>query len=136
MGSSSDALPSAMAGPRRSCILVVEDEILIRLVISDELRDAGHEVIEAVDGDEALAILKTGVRVDLIVSDVRMPGSLDGMGLLAIVRATIPGLPVIITSGHMDADSATAGGAACFVAKPYSLASIGSAVRDELARIA
>lgn len=62
---------------------MVEDEFLIRVWASDELRDAGYDVIEAFNADEALTVLKSHVRVDLIISDVRMPGSFDGMGLLA-----------------------------------------------------
>jgi len=84
----------------RKCILVVEDEFLIRFMLSDELRDAGYQVIEACDATEAVAVLKT-VQPDLIISDVRMPGPLDGMGLLALVRETTPALPVIIISGHL-----------------------------------
>ena len=82
--------------PKRRCILVVEDEFLIRCMLSDELRDVGYQVIEACDASEALSVLKT-VQPDLIISDVRMPGPLDGLGLLALVRETMPTLPVIIT---------------------------------------
>jgi DNA-binding NtrC family response regulator len=120
----------------RCCILVVEDELLIRLILSDELRDANYDVIEACNADEALAVLKSLVRVDLIISDVRMPGPLDGMGLLAIVRETLPALPVIITSGHLDPSLAKADGATQFLAKPYSMGSIVTAVQDELAKAA
>jgi CheY-like chemotaxis protein len=102
-----------------TCILLVEDELLIRLLIADELRDAGHHVIEACDADEAVIILET-IQPDLIISDVRMPGSMDGMGLLALVRQTLPGLPVVITSGHLDPAQAREHGATLFVSKPYS----------------
>lgn len=136
MGLNSPALPSVISAPHCRRVLVVEDEMLIRFAVSDELRAAGYDVIEAFNGDEALAILRTGVRIDLIVSDVRMPGSLDGMGLLAIVREDFPGVPVIIASGHLDPAVASAGGACHFVAKPYSLHMIKSAVQTELARIA
>jgi DNA-binding NtrC family response regulator len=78
-------------------------------------------VIEAASGDEAVAILKSGVRVDLVLSDVRMPGSVDGLALLAFVREHFPKTPVIITSGHLPPDLALADGAAHFLAKPYQL---------------
>lgn len=107
----------------RKCILVVEDELLIRLMLSDELRDLGHHVIEACDAAEALAILET-VGPDLIVSDVRMPGSPDGMGLLALVRDAHPTLPVIITSGHLHPTQAFAEGATRFLAKPYKMEAV------------
>ena len=103
---------------RRTCILLVEDEVLIRLMLADELRDAGHQVIEASDADEALVILEA-TQPDLIISDVRMPGSIDGLGLLAHVRTSLPVLPVIITSAHLDPAHAHSQGANLFVPKPY-----------------
>jgi len=118
--------------PTRSNILLVEDELLIRMMIGDKLRDEGFDVIEAVNADEALAILKSPVRVDLLISDVRMPGSIDGLGLLATTRADLPNLPVIITSGHLEPRLALADGATRFVAKPFSLEAIVEAVRAEL----
>lgn len=121
------------AGDRKR-ILVVEDELLIRLLVSDELRNAGFEVIEAVDADEALTVLKSLVPIDIVISDVRMPGSIDGLGLLAVVRESFPNLPVIITSGHLDSRLATADGAARFLAKPYGMNAVVDAVRMELAK--
>jgi DNA-binding NtrC family response regulator len=115
---------------------VVEDELLIRTMVSDELRDAGYDVVEAFNADEALLLLKSPLRVDLIISDVRMPGSLDGMGLLAAVRETQPKLPVIITSGHQDPGAAIAEGATYFLAKPYSIWTIMNAVHRELGDLA
>lgn len=116
----------------RTCILLVEDELLIRLMLADELRDAGHHVIEACDADEAVIILQT-VTPDLIISDVRMPGSMDGMGLLALVRMSLPELPIIITSGHLEPSQATAHGATSFVAKPYRWGVVLSAAQEVLA---
>jgi len=117
----------------RNCILVVEDEILIRMMVSDELRDAGFHVIEACDADEALTILRSVVP-DLIVSDIRMPGSLDGLGLLAAVRESFPMLPVIITSSHLPSAAPVCDSATQFVAKPYRPEGIIKAVRGELAK--
>jgi DNA-binding NtrC family response regulator len=125
------ASPGGPAFAATSCILVVEDELLIRLMLSDELRDAGFQVIEAANAAEALTILKT-VGPDLIVSDVRMPGYPDGMGLLALVRETHPTLPVIITSGHLQSNQAFAEGATRFVRKPYTMESVVEVVRKLL----
>lgn len=113
------------------CILVVEDEFFIRMLLADELRDAGYQVIEACTADEALEVLRA-VTPDAIISDVRMPGSIDGMGLLAAVRETSPELPMIIMSAHEQPEEALAAGANKFVAKPFSLGSIVEAVRHEL----
>jgi DNA-binding response OmpR family regulator len=80
-------------------ILVVEDEILVRTVIAAYLRDCGFGVIEAGDADEAVRVLEAGIRVDIVFSDVNMPGSLDGFGLAQWLRRERPGLKIILTSG-------------------------------------
>jgi CheY-like chemotaxis protein len=92
-------------------------------MVSDELREAGHHVIEACDADEALIILQT-TKPDLIISDVKMPGSMDGIGLLAFVKGSFPELPVIITSGHSCPEEAKAHGASLFVRKPYTFGAV------------
>ncbi len=129
----SSASPQGASLAARNRVLVVEDELLIRIMLSDGLRDVGFHVIEACNADEALAVLATAAP-DLIISDVRMPGSLDGMGLLAVVRETLPMLPVIITSAHLQPTLAIADGATQFVAKPYSLELVIVAVQAELAK--
>ena len=73
----------------RHRILLVEDEVLVRMVIAEELRDAGYTVIEANSADEALDLLRHGeVDVQVIFSDVRMPGTIDGAMLARIVRSS------------------------------------------------
>jgi CheY-like chemotaxis protein len=79
-------------------VLVVEDEVLVRLMICDELRERGFRVIEAVSADEAAALLQTSTRVDLIISDIKMPGRLDGLALARHVEAHHAGLPMILAS--------------------------------------
>jgi len=116
-------------GPR---VLVVEDEFLIRTLVADYLRDAGFVVIEAFNGDEAIALLSADAAVDLVFTDVRMPGGVDGMALLAYIRGRRPDLPVVVTSGHLDPAIASSGGAAAFVAKPFELDRVGEALRAAL----
>lgn len=115
----------------RKCVIVVEDEFLIRAMLSDELRNVGYLVIEACDAHEALSVLKT-ITPDLIISDVRMPGPMDGLGLLEQVRKTMPTLPVIIISGHLHPAQALVEGATQFVAKPYLLEAVVLAVQEAL----
>ncbi|HZV84808.1 MAG TPA: response regulator [Brevundimonas sp.] len=114
------------------CILVVEDEVLIRWMVSETLRDAGYAVIEAVNGDEALAIIAGEVRVDLVFSDVKMPGPVNGLALLGVIKTSSPDLPVIITSGHCDPALALAGGAADFVRKPYDMETVTALITARL----
>jgi len=83
--------------------LVAEDEVFIRIVIADFLRDAGYQVIEARNADDAIAIFRSGTIVDLLFTDVRMPGSMDGCDLARLVRTEWPAIPVIITSGYSSA---------------------------------
>ena len=107
----------------RRPILVVEDEVLIRLVIADYLRDCGYKVHEAVSGEEAIAILQAPeVSIDVVFSDVEMPGSMDGFALARWVRANKPGMEIILTSGiERSADiAATLCEAGPLMKKPYS----------------
>ena len=83
---------SLEGGQERSkhSILVVEDELLLRLDLSSQLRMAGFDVIEADTGDEALRVLANEIDVELVLTDIRMPGSTDGMGLAKMDQATSP----------------------------------------------
>ena len=79
-------------------ILVVEDEVLVRIVIAQYLRDCGYRVIETVNADEAVAVLKLAeIVVDVIFTDIDMPGAMDGFGLASWARANCPGAEVILT---------------------------------------
>jgi len=87
-------------GTSLQTILVVEDEILVRLAIADYLRECGYKVHEAVNAQEALAMLQSPeVAIDIAFSDVQMPGDMDGFGLARWIRANKPGVQVILTSG-------------------------------------
>ena len=88
-------------------LLVVEDEVLVRMHISDYLRDCGYRVIEAASGDEALVVLQEPeLQVDMVLSEVEMPGETDGVALARWVRANTRGLPIVLVgtaSGAADA---------------------------------
>lgn len=116
------------------CVLVVEDELLIRTMVSDALRDAGFAVIEAIDADEAMRVLQSGVAINLVFSDVRMPGSLDGLALLKNCNELFPDLPVVMTSGHLFPAEALVRGAKQFLPKPYLFEDAVAAVKLELGK--
>jgi CheY-like chemotaxis protein len=123
----------AMAPAKRQVhILVVEDELFIRMFISDAFRDEGYAVIEAYNADEAVDILKAGKAVDLVFSDVRMPGSLDGIGLLRFIKERFSKLPVILASGHLDLSVALAEGAKHLLTKPYQIGAVLDLVASQL----
>jgi DNA-binding response OmpR family regulator len=91
---------SAKADTPLQTILVVEDEVLIRLVVAEYLRECGYRVHEAVSAEEAILILEAPeVSVDIVFSDVEMPGGMDGFGLARWVRSNKPETQVILTSG-------------------------------------
>jgi CheY-like chemotaxis protein len=110
--------PEPMSEPK--AILLVEDEVLIRAVVAEELLDAGFRVFQAANGDEALVILQSSIHLDLVLTDVRMPGSIDGLQLAARVRATWPQMKIIVMSGHLAAQPPGVP-ADLFLAKPYQI---------------
>ncbi|MGR4890679.1 MULTISPECIES: response regulator [unclassified Sphingopyxis] len=107
-------------------ILVVEDEFLIRFMLADSLRDIGYEVLEAADGEEGFDILSSGQLVDLLVTDVRMPGGIDGMELTRRSKSLAPGRPVIVCSAHLFRSESHP--ADEFLAKPYTVAELANAI--------
>lgn len=113
-------VPQALLRPRKARILVVEDEVLIRALIAEELRLAGFSVIEADRAEDALAYIGSGEQVDLVFSDIRTPGSLDGLQLAEALRRQYPDMPVILTSGNVDPKHV--GMFRAFVPKPYDVA--------------
>lgn len=108
-----------MPGPAR--ILIVEDEFLIRMTLSEALADEGYEVIEAGTADEGLTKLQEHAGgIGLLMTDVQLPGGMDGLELARRVRETQPMLPIIYVSGRPD----VLGGAArterdVLLPKPY-----------------
>jgi len=101
-------------------VLLVEDELLVREVASEDLGEAGFDVTAASDGDEALAILREDTAFDLLFTDIRMPSSVDGWDLAREAKQMIPGLRVIYATGLGEAgDELTEG--ECYVRKPYNM---------------
>ena len=112
-------------------ILIVEDEMLLRAMLAEVLRDSGYKIIEACNADEALVILSAELP-DLIVTDVRMPGSLDGIAFTAKIRETYLTLPIIITSAHLVHVADPSNGRTHFIAKPYSFETLTELIDREL----
>lgn len=88
------------ASRRKPLILLVDDEILVRIVMSEELREAGYDVIEVADADEALSILTSSALVDLVLTDLRMPGALSGGDLVGLIRANFPLVKIVVVTGQ------------------------------------
>ncbi|MBL6455053.1 PAS domain S-box protein [Belnapia sp. T6] len=96
--------PSAALG---ETVLVVEDEPVVRAVMVEVLRDLGYQALEAGDGREALALLAEGRRLDLLVTDVGLPGGMNGRQLAEQAREARPGLKVLFVTGYADAAGLT-----------------------------
>jgi DNA-binding response OmpR family regulator len=82
-----------------SRVLVVEPDILVRMIIADYLRDCGYRVFEGVIADDVLIVLESGQKIDVIFAEVQLSGSMDGFGLAQWVREKHPDVDVILTSG-------------------------------------
>jgi CheY-like chemotaxis protein len=82
-----------------STLLVVEPDILVRMVIASYLRDCGYRVLEGVTAADVMAVLGSGQKIDVVFSEVRLRGRMDGFGLARWVREHHPGVDVILTSG-------------------------------------
>ncbi len=86
---------------RSAVILVVEDELLIRLNAVEMIEEAGFEVIEAASADEAIVILEGRLDITAVFTDIQMPGSMDGLKLAAAVRDRWPPIKIVATSGQV-----------------------------------
>jgi CheY-like chemotaxis protein len=84
-------------------VLVVEDEMLLRMRAVDMVEDAGFTPVEAVDADEAVAILESRSDIALLFTDIQMPGSMDGLGLAHAVHKRWPPIKIILVSGQLKA---------------------------------
>ncbi len=105
--------------PDRAVVLIVEDEPLVRMMVIDLFEDEGFEVLEAGDADSALSILQTRTDVDLLFTDVEMPGSLDGYALARWVYMHRPAVKTMIVSGRALPGIGDVPEGAIFVGKPY-----------------
>jgi CheY-like chemotaxis protein len=117
-------------------ILLAEDEFLIRLILVEELTDHGYEVIATGNGDEAAALANDGQLFDLVLTDIQMPGRLDGVGLAQRVRERQPEVPVIYVTGRPEVLGKVGqpGPHDVFVRKPYSAREVVSIVQKLLER--
>src|ERR1700758_3301360 len=99
-------------------VLLVDDEIIIRMLIADELRAAGYRVMQAGNADEALDLLHSGATPDLLITDIQMPGAHDGLALAGIALRAHPGMKIVIVSGALPT-SHRLKPADAMIAKPY-----------------
>src|SRR3979411_3007689 len=99
-------------------VLVVEDELVLRLRAVDIVEDAGFTAIEAVNADEALSILESRSDISLLFTDIQMPGSIDGLKLAYTVHKRWPAIKIILVSGEVNLTDADKPAHSRFFGKP------------------
>ncbi len=117
----------------KATVLLVEDEAMIRLLGTEVLEDAGYTVIEAANADEAVALLSQHSEVQLLFSDIDMPGTMDGMALARLVHEKWPGIKLLLTSGKHQVEEAGIPDHGRFLAKPWTLGQLIGKVTTVLA---
>jgi CheY-like chemotaxis protein len=105
---------------QRPVVLIVEDEPLLRMNAMDMIEAAGFSVLAAASADEAIQILEVRDDVQVVFTDVQLPGSMDGLKLAEAVRGRWPPIKIIATSGHIDVKPEDLPDGGRFLAKPYN----------------
>lgn len=105
-------------------VLVVEDEMLLRMRAVDMVEDAGFTPVEAVDADEAVAILESRSDIALLFTDIQMPGSIDGLGLAHAVHKRWPPIKIILVSGQLKLANLAIPADSCFFGKPLDAGAV------------
>ena len=114
------------------CVLLVEDEWLIRAMFAEELMESGFAVQEAENGDQAsVLIMEDPTRYTLLVTDIHLPGGLDGIGVAHLLRARRPNIPVIYATGRPDVLDALQplGPKEALLCKPFAMSALLYTVR-------
>ncbi|HBD89710.1 MAG: two-component system response regulator [Rhodobacteraceae bacterium GWE1_64_9] len=115
----------------RAVVLVVDDIALIRMGAVDLVQSAGYEALEAQDADEAIRILESRDDIDLVFTDVQMPGTMDGIKLAHFIRNRWPPVQLIVASGRDILEESSLPTGSQYFSKPYN----DHAITDAMARL-
>ncbi len=115
-------------------VLVVEDEMLLRMRAVDMVEDAGFASVEAVDADEAVAILESRSDIALLFTDIQMPGSMDGLGLAHAVHKRWPPIKIILVSGQLKPATIDIPANSRFFGKPLKAGEMIAQIQDMIGR--
>ena len=116
---------------RQRMILVVEDEPLLRELVVEELTEAGFDVLQAEIGHAAIALIDSGRPIEVLFTDIRLPGVLDGWQIAQHARAAIPGIHVIYASGYT-VDRSGQVPDSLYIKKPYLPAAVVAEIKGRL----
>jgi CheY-like chemotaxis protein len=111
-------------------VLIVEDEFLLRMNAAEMVGDAGFDVVEAGNADEAIAILEARPDIRVVFTDIQMPGSMDGLKLARFVRGRWPPVKIIATSGFVNVAKDELPEGSRFLPKPYRPEQIVATLRE------
>jgi two-component system, response regulator PdtaR len=114
----------------RPVVLVVEDEELVCTNAIEMIREAGFNVLEAANADEAIIMLETRLDISVVFTDIDMPGSMNGIRLARAVRDRWPPIKIIATSGHYKFHEGDLPSGGRFLPKPYTFPQISKALRE------
>ncbi|MBB4444038.1 MULTISPECIES: response regulator [Rhizobium] len=115
----------------KAVVLVVEDSTIIRMSAVDLVLSAGYEALEACDADEAIRILESRNDIDLVFTDVQMPGTMDGIKLSHYIRDRWPPVRLIVASGEAILEESNLPTGSRFFSKPYD----NHAITDAMAHL-
>jgi len=114
-------------------IMVVEDNSDVQAITSTMLDQLGYRTVSATSADAAYSRLVSGEHVDLVLSDIVMPGEMDGLALARRLKQRFPGLPVLLTTGYAKA-AAEPFDEFPLLRKPYQTVALGRAIREAIAK--
>ncbi|HEY4274157.1 MAG TPA: response regulator [Rhizomicrobium sp.] len=124
---------SSIAGENSPGILIVEDNLVIRMDLVDQAERDGFTVFEAGTADQAIAILEAHRDIRLVFTDIEMPGSMDGLKLAAYIRDRWPPIKLMVASGKIACRDSDLPEGGLFFAKPYNPALVSKAMHSLLA---
>lgn len=113
-----------------SVILIVEDELLLRMDSAETIEAAGFDVIQAANAEEAIAILEVRSDIRVVFTDIQMPGSMDGLKLARFIQNRWPPIKIIATSGRVSVEDGDLPSGSVFFPKPYRGAEVVAALQE------
>jgi CheY-like chemotaxis protein len=119
-----------ISATKRPVVLIVEDEFLLRMNAAEMISEAGFDVVEAANADEAIAILEARPDIHVVFTDIQMPGSMDGLKLARFVRDRWPPIKIVATSGFANVGKIDLPEGGRFVRKPYRSEQIVATLRE------
>ena len=111
-------------------LLIVEDDLLVRMLAVEIAQEAGFSALEATDADEAIRVLQQRPDIRVVLTDIDMPGSMDGLELAVAIRHRWPPMQVVLTSGKMRPAADELPERSHFVPKPYDFSQLSGLLRE------